>query len=652
MTIGRAPFDPSDRVRDTETPSGSTSATSLLVQDEQELKAKQLHQSKSLTTVPKPILVDKPPTPEAAADMLLSRLSTTPDDFRLPKLILELRQVPAESLDVFMGQIHDLAQHRAMAINGLTLLAKELKKLPAESRDALVGLAQGRDGPHAGLIALVRAFGEVPKEDSNVFAEQIQRLAQDRIGDVGDLISLIEELKSVPAESRDMFVKQIQGRPGEVSEVCQFISALSAIPQHELSMLTSFQTEKDTSLAIQFLNSQGKSLSFGFKEALLEKSLRLRDSDAKTQLLQALAKISDDVLAKDPNLLSQCIRANVLDAAKVQELRLKQAAELDPVSLQSALDAGQIPKSTMTGTSGSFFLRNQQGNIIAVFKPMSMEPGGYLNNRGKNRVLRSSILPGQCAGNEVIACALDQALEGRYQIPQTYLVALRHAGFGGSTEKEIGSVQKFLPNTKPLSQLSEREMRAILRSEFDRLNFKLISGGTDAHFGNFLYDPKTLKLGIIDSGLDFLGEEDFGCMRNQAWITLPQASQPMAPEEYAALRNINVEEAMTAVRNQVEQNISMSPMLTMSKGKLLALQMRLELAKIAGEQELTQKEWHSILAPSRDETESPYTQIFANRIKPNFDNVNWASVRTELTSEAQKIKKHRFKDSKSQYSSS
>lgn len=325
---------------------------------------------------------------------------------------------------------------------------------------------------------------------------------------------------------------------------------------------------------------------------------------------------------------------------------------LDQDQLQSALDAGKAPRETATGTTGSFYVKNFRGEVGGVFKLMSQEPGAIGNERmeakgGINVSFRSSIQPGQGAGNEVVAYALDQALNGRYGIPRTQLVELKHVSLK-SSKSELGSVQEFLPGMKPLNAADSGPfLESIPRTEFDRFNFKLISGGTDGHYGNFLYNSTSKKLGLIDAGLDFVGQADFQHMNQQYWTNLPQAEQLMSPEEYAALKNINTDNAMASVDVQVKSNVARSPILAMSNDKMLALKMRLELAKIAGEEGLTQKQWFDILAPPKYSNEPHYAQIFTRFIKPELTDgewkaddqkIDWEQIRQELRKAAKQQK--------------
>lgn len=333
-------------------------------------------------------------------------------------------------------------------------------------------------------------------------------------------------------------------------------------------------------------------------------------------------------------------------------LGLITGSPIDQDKLQSALDEGQVPRQTTTGTTESFFVAVAGKITAGVFKAMRSEPGGELNTRmattgKKNMGLRESIKPGQGAGNEVIAYALDRALGGRYGIPRTRLVELKHASFG-SSKSELGSVQEFLPGMQSFQECSERELESIPRPEFDRLNFKLISGGTDGHYGNFLYDAENKKLGLIDAGLDFVGEKDFQLMDVQYWTNLPQASRSMSLSEYAALKAINVEQTMEAVDHQVRQNAKKNPILQMKNDKMLALKMRLELAKIAGEEGLTQKQWFNVLATQKQGRLSPYVEIFNKHIKSKLttrdwreddQKIDWEQIRQELRLAAQREKR-------------
>ncbi|MEI6805348.1 MAG: hypothetical protein WCK49_02440 [Myxococcaceae bacterium] len=255
------------------------------------------------------------------------------------------------------------------------------------------------------------------------------------------------------------------------------------------------------------------------------------------------------------------------------------------------------PAPTKHGVNGSFFLSDSGGRRAAIFKPMNMEAGAPKNHRlaaSSNIQFRDSILPGQGAGNEVLAYELDkQAFGGRYEIPKTILVRLRHEAFEG---EELGSAQQFVPDARSLSELHALEIDAISQKEWEKLNFRLISGSTDAHMGNILVSEG--KLFLIDSGDDFVGPEGQH-QYYDPWTTHPKAHRLLSQQEYNFLHNIDIKKTMHVFEQTALSNEQTSPVLKVSKDKYLTQVTRLYLAKLVGKYRLTQAEWFDIMTPKR-----------------------------------------------------
>lgn len=315
------------------------------------------------------------------------------------------------------------------------------------------------------------------------------------------------------------------------------------------------------------------------------------------------------------------------------------------------------PKPTKTGVNGSFFLCDSLGKRIAIFKPMNMEAGGRKNHRldaAHNVQFRNSILPGQGAGNEVLAYALDhQALGGRYEIPKTILVCLSHAAFEG---QELGSAQQFISNARALSELSPEERARIPETEWAKLNFRLISGSTDAHLGNILYCDATQKLYLIDSGDDFVGE-DGECQYYNPWTVEPRCNTPLSTSESSFLEHLDAGKIMQVFEQQALANEQAHPKLKVSVDKYLTQIIRLMLAKTAGHYQLSPAEWSGIMSSHRgpdrhihrgdlehiyDQYCRPYSKLYSTW-KEASQVILWDPIQQELNNAARaQLEKRRF----------
>lgn len=302
------------------------------------------------------------------------------------------------------------------------------------------------------------------------------------------------------------------------------------------------------------------------------------------------------------------------------------------------------PTQTKTGVNGSFFVRDSSGNRYAVFKPMNMEAGGLKNHRltrSQNVQFRKSIAPGQGAGNEVLAYALDKVGFARhYEIPKTILIRLTHPAFEG---EELGSAQKFIAGSRPLSDMTPLERSCIPQQEWEKLNFRLISGSTDAHLGNVLYCDQTKKLYLIDSGDDFVGEEG-ECQYYNPWAAEERCNRPMSDAESDFLAKLNISEVMKAFEQQALLNEQASPVLKISNDKYLTQKLRLVLAKIAGQKKLSQAKWASLMGQYRDRNNiihrSVLERAYDQHIKPYSGlhqpwreiscRINWTAIETDI----------------------
>ncbi|EPY49695.1 phosphatidylinositol 4-kinase Lsb6 [Schizosaccharomyces cryophilus OY26] len=143
---------------------------------------------------------------------------------------------------------------------------------------------------------------------------------------------------------------------------------------------------------------------------------------------------------------------------------------------KQAIDKHIFPCLISKGSSGSYFVNNDQGRIIAVFKPKDEEPYGKLNPKWTkwfHRNLfpcffgRSCLIPNLCYLSEAAACLLDRSL-GLYIVPYTGVVSLASPTFNydyfarkaflsknKSLPLKLGSFQQFLDGYTLASQFLE-----------------------------------------------------------------------------------------------------------------------------------------------------------------------------------------------------
>lgn len=106
-------------------------------------------------------------------------------------------------------------------------------------------------------------------------------------------------------------------------------------------------------------------------------------------------------------------------------------------SIQEAFELGIGPVMILQGSSGSYFLRDKNENIVGVFKPKDEEPYGANNPKWIkwiHRVIcpclfgRSCLIPNVGYLSEAGACLVDRKL-GLGIVPTTKIVKLSHPNF-------------------------------------------------------------------------------------------------------------------------------------------------------------------------------------------------------------------------------
>jgi len=208
------------------------------------------------------------------------------------------------------------------------------------------------------------------------------------------------------------------------------------------------------------------------------------------------------------------------------------------------------PELCEEGINGTYFLRDSNGQRIAVFKPKDEEGSSPNNPKGspddKDHSNRG-IAVGDGALREVAAYLLDA--EHFSEVPQTFMATLHHPTFqnqhGVAIAKE-GSLQQFVDNDGscedygPIFPVEQVHKIGIL-------DMRLFN--SDRHGGNILVRgsaAEEMELIPIDHGLTLPPTLDHAWFE---WLHWPQAKVPFGKESLRYIEGIDVEKDVATLRS-------------------------------------------------------------------------------------------------------
>jgi len=192
------------------------------------------------------------------------------------------------------------------------------------------------------------------------------------------------------------------------------------------------------------------------------------------------------------------------------------------------------PEICEEGLNGTYFLKDKDGEMIAVFKPQD-EEGNSPNNPKKStpsEFVERGVLDGEGAQREVAAYLLDKQ-DGFAGVPKTTMVKLSHPIFGqnedGQAKAKTGSLQQFVRNDGASWDIG---FNIFPVHEVHKIAiFDLRIFNNDRHGGNMLMTMKndgTYYLTPIDHGFSISSTLSRAWFD---WLTWPQARKPFSQEE-------------------------------------------------------------------------------------------------------------------------
>jgi len=249
------------------------------------------------------------------------------------------------------------------------------------------------------------------------------------------------------------------------------------------------------------------------------------------------------------------------------------------------LKNGNAPELCEEGVGGTYFIYNEAGSRIAVFKPQDEEPyninnpKGYRPRSGSNAGFKEGILVGEASIRECAAYWLDH--DHFAGVPATDLVLCQHPAFFNNLENKTGDTMEVVPewstvfksDTPKVNKLKigsfqefinhdgdcEDLSRSILKKfpvdevhKIAQLDIRIMNA--DRHGGNILYreeitdkGEETYELIPIDHGYAIPSTLDEAWFE---WLYWPQMKEPMSERTLQYIEKLNVEDEIKMLQEK------------------------------------------------------------------------------------------------------
>ncbi|KAH1077545.1 hypothetical protein AAZX31_19G113100 [Glycine max] len=212
------------------------------------------------------------------------------------------------------------------------------------------------------------------------------------------------------------------------------------------------------------------------------------------------------------------------------------------VEVAIAMASGVHPIPLPSGLGGAYVFPNQNGNNIAVAKPVDEEPLALNNPKGLGGQmlgqpgLKKSIRIGETGIRELAAYLLDHG--GLAGVPPTALVKFSHAAFFGATATishmpKIASLQRFVGHDFDAGELGPSFFQVSSVHQIGILDIRIMN--LDRNAGNMLvmkHDHN--NSGYVDGVADLVPIDHGFCLPEWLddpyfeWLHWPQASIPFS----------------------------------------------------------------------------------------------------------------------------
>jgi len=230
---------------------------------------------------------------------------------------------------------------------------------------------------------------------------------------------------------------------------------------------------------------------------------------------------------------------NVNNSLLVKEKVDGNLNERMPLKSGENVNMFNIPKKYETelceeGLGGTYFVMDEKGEKVFVFKPEDEEPG-CVNNPKKNfKEVKNGVKPGEGAIREWIAFMLDR--DHFAKVPKTKYVELEK--FGNNSETKKGSLQEFIKNVGNTmdfgsSLFSVENVQRI--AQFDIRTFNLDRNGE-----NLLVCENNGEYELIPIDHSYILPSVIGNAWFE-WMNWKQVKQPITNEVRKYIEEIDIE---------------------------------------------------------------------------------------------------------------
>lgn len=212
------------------------------------------------------------------------------------------------------------------------------------------------------------------------------------------------------------------------------------------------------------------------------------------------------------------------------------------------------PEICEEGVNGTYFIKNKDGQTIAIFKPND-EEGDSENNpkipKENSKMehksptfgsIRKGIKPGEAAHRELAAYLLDN--EGFHSVPMTTLVSIEHPSFQNAkdpaTKSKFGSLQKFVTNNGASWDVAPKVFPVSDVHKIGILDILILN--SDRHGGNMLFSrSKETGYSLIPIDHSYSLPHSF----EHAWFDWfywPQAQEPFDRDTLEYIEKFDVDQ--------------------------------------------------------------------------------------------------------------